>query len=78
MSFDKNDLKELEDFFDDRYVMQSDCNDKQALVNQKFADDDKRIEFVTNKIKLWDKLLWTIASTGIGALIAEIITLIRG
>ena len=78
MAFDNHDLKELADYFDDRYVMQSDCNEKQANMDKKFANDDKRIDLLIDKTKTWDKLLWVIASTGIGALIAELINLIKG
>lgn len=77
-SFNADQLKELENFFDDRYVMQSDCNERQQGIDKKFANDDKRIDILINKTKTWDKLLWAIASTGIGALIAEIINLIKG
>lgn len=37
-------LKEIQDALDERYVLQSDCNDKQEKVNAKFANDDKRID----------------------------------
>lgn len=43
-------LKELQDIFDDRYVMQKDCNDTVSETNKKI--DDVRIEFAEIKTKL--------------------------
>lgn len=40
------DITELKKVFDDRYVMQADCNEKQEAINQKFANDDKRIDLI--------------------------------
>lgn len=41
-----DDITELKKVFDDRYVLQSDCNEKQEQVNKKFANDDKRIDLI--------------------------------
>ena len=38
------DIQMLKNEFDDRYVLQSDCNEVQENVNKKFANDDKRID----------------------------------
>jgi hypothetical protein len=40
------DITELKRVFDDRYVKQSDCNDTQEKINNKFANDDKRIDLI--------------------------------
>lgn len=69
-------IHQLEGHFDDRYVLQSDCNEKQENVNKKFANDDKRIELLVQRAKTWDKLLKIITSASVGALIAEIANLI--
>ena len=74
--FTNEDIQELKVIFDDRYVLQTDCNDKQESVNQKFANDDKRIDLVIAKINIWEKLLWAIASASIGALVVSIIELV--
>ena len=74
--FTNDDIQELKVIFDDRYVLQTDCNDKQESVNQKFANDDKRIDLVIAKINIWEKLLWAIASSSIGALVVSIFELI--
>lgn len=46
MALDHNDIMELKKVFDDRYVLQSDCNEKQETVNKKLANDDKRIDLI--------------------------------
>ena len=43
---DYNELMEIQKYFDDRYVLQSDCNEKQSEVSKKFANDDKRIDLI--------------------------------
>ena len=44
MAITHEDITELKKVFDDRYVLQSDCNETQEGINKKFANDDKRIE----------------------------------
>lgn len=73
---DKNDILELQSILDDRYVLQSDCNEKQVEVSKKFADDDKRIDKLIDRLNLWNKLLWSIASASIGALVVSFLELI--
>lgn len=41
------DITELKKVFDERYVLQSDCNEKQEQVSKKFANDDKRLELIS-------------------------------
>lgn len=73
---------EIEDYellakrFDERYVRKGDCNERQESVNNRFANDDKRIEKLIDRLNLWDKLLWVIASASIGALVLEFFGLI--
>ena len=50
MALDHNDIMELKRVFDDRYVLQSDCNEKQENINKKFANDDKRIDLMLAEI----------------------------
>lgn len=76
MAIDKADILELQDILDDRYVLQSDCNDKQTALNSKLANDDKRIEKLIDKFETWGKLLWVIASASIGALVVAFFELI--
>lgn len=76
MSVTHEDIQELKNVFDDRYVLQSDCNDKQESVNKKLANDDKRIDILLDKFGTVGKLLWVIASSVIGALVLELLGLI--
>lgn len=76
VALEKEDIIEIENILDDRYVLQSDCNDKQIKVNAKLANDDKRIDKLIDRMELWNKLLWAIASSSIGALVVAFIELI--
>ena len=76
MAIDHEDITELKKVFDDRYVMLADCNERQEQVNKKFANDDKRIDKLFDKLAVWDKLLWAIASASIGALVVAFLELI--
>lgn len=40
------DIQELKKVFDDRYVLRADCDQRQASINGKFANDDKRIDLL--------------------------------
>jgi hypothetical protein len=51
MPLDHNDITELKKVFDDRYVLQSECNEKQENINKKLANDDKRIDLMLAEIK---------------------------
>lgn len=76
MAIDHEDITELKKVFDDRYVMQADCSERQENINKNFAEDDKRIEKLIDKLAVWDKLLWVIASASVGALVAAFLELI--
>ena len=72
----RDDFNEIKKELDDRYVLQSDCNDKQEAVNKKLANDDKRIDKLLDRFDTVSKLLWVIASSVIGALVLELLGLI--
>lgn len=76
VALNHEDFNEIKRVLDDRYVLQSDCNEKQENVNKKFANDDKRIDKLIDRMDLWSKLLWVIASASIGALVLEFFGLI--
>jgi hypothetical protein len=61
---------------DNRYVHIEDCNEKQENINNKLANDDKRIDLLIAKFNILEKLLWAIASASIGALVTSILELI--
>ncbi len=44
MAITHEDVQELKKVFDDRYVLQADCDTTQQKFNNKFANDDKRID----------------------------------
>lgn len=62
--------------YDEKYVSQNDCDDIQRSTAKKFANDDKRIELLSHRINIWNKLLWTIATTSVGALVTSFLQLI--
>ena len=76
MPLTREDFTEIKNELDDRYVLQSESNDKQESVNKKFANDDKRIDKLIDRMNLWDKLLWALASSSIGALVVSFLELI--
>lgn len=44
MAITHEDMQEIKKVLDDRYVLQSDCDSTQQSMNNKFANDDKRID----------------------------------
>lgn len=76
MAIEHEDIMELKRVFDDRYVLQHDCNDTQERINKKLANDDKRIEVMLNDFKVIKWLITTVAATGIGTLVAAILQLV--
>lgn len=76
MAITHEDMKEIKNELDERYVQQVDCDDIQRETNKKFANDDKRIDLLSHRINVWNKLLWTIATTSIGALVTSVLQLI--
>lgn len=71
MAVSHEDITELKKVFDDRYVKIDTCNEKQEVVNKKFANDDKRIEILIRQQKVNNWLTAAIAS-GIIALVLKI------
>lgn len=76
MALEHDDITELKKVFDDRYVLQSDCNEKQEKVNKKFSNDDKRIELISHDFDVIKKLMWAVATSSIGALVVAVFELI--
>ena len=68
--------QQLQTHFDERYVMQTDCSNRQEEMNKRFANDDKRIDLMLQKWNIIEKLLWAVATTTIGILAASIFSLI--
>lgn len=76
MAITHEDIQELKSVFDDRYVLQTTCDETQEKMNKKFANDDKRIELLSHRMNVWNKLLWTIATTSVGAFVTALLQLI--
>ena len=76
MAVNHEDIQELKKVFDDRYVLQSDCDATQQKINSKFANDDKRIDILAHDFMIVKKLAWIIATSVIGILITSICNLI--
>lgn len=76
MAITHEDITELKSVFDDRYVLQSDCSEKQESVNKKFAKDDKRIEIISHDFGVIKKLMWAVATASIGSLVVAFFELI--
>lgn len=76
VSLNHDDFTEIKRVLDDRYVLQSDCNDRQENVNKKFAKDDKRIEIISHDFAVIKKLMWAVASASIGSLVVAFFELI--
>lgn len=70
------DMNAIKAELDDRYVTQSDCNERQEAYNNKFAKDDKRIEIMIHDFKAIKWLITTIAASSIGALVVAVFNLI--
>ena len=68
--------KEILNEADERYVKIESCTEKQEAVNKKFANDDKRIDKLIDRMEIWNRLFWVIASSSIGALIVSLAELI--
>ena len=71
MPITHEDITELKKVFDDRYVLQSDCDITQQKINSKFANDDKRIELLIHQQAINNWLTGAIAS-GIIALLIKV------
>ena len=65
------DITELKKVFDDRYVLQTDCDNTQRQINSKFANDDKRIELLIHQQAINNWLTGAISS-GIIALLINV------
>lgn len=71
MAVNHEDIQELKKVFDDRYVLQSDCDEVQKEMNKKFSNDDKRIELLIHQQTINNWLTGAIAS-GIIALLIKV------
>ena len=71
----REDLDIIKTELDERYVLQSDCNEKQERVNSKFANDDKRIDLIIQNQANSDKKM-TLNNWLTTAILGAIITFV--
>lgn len=76
MALSMEDMERIKNELDDRYVMQSDCSDKQETVNKKLADDDKQIALILQDFNTIKNLIKVVATASIGSLITALFELI--
>ena len=55
MSVNHEDIQELKKVLDDRYVLQSDCDATQQNINNKLANNDKRIDLILLRQEIGNK-----------------------
>lgn len=53
------------------FVLSDNCDEIRRSTAKKLANDDKRIEKIIDRINVWNKLLWIIASSSVGALVTS-------
>ena len=64
--------KDVFDKADHKYVHISDCIERQESVNNKFANNDKQIEFISRDFGIIKKLMWAIATATVGSLVTAL------
>lgn len=71
MAISHEDITELKKVFDDRYVLQSDCDAVQTEMNKRFSKDDKKLAVLDLKMNacLW---LMGIIASGLIALVIRV------
>lgn len=70
MALTHEDIQTLKAEFDDRYVLQSDCDNVQKNMNDKFSKDDKKLAVLDLKMTACLWLVGLIAS-GLVALVIK-------
>ena len=70
MAVTHEDITELKKVFDDRYVLQSDCDNVQKNMNDKISRDDKKLAVLDLKMTACLWLMGLIAS-GLVALVIK-------
>ena len=79
MAITHEDIQEIKRVLDDRYVLQSDCNEVQEAFNSKLANDDKRIDRILllqeNNLRAVKKNNW-LTTAVLGVIISAVIGMI--
>lgn len=64
--------KELEEYFDERYVRKDDCTERQAVIDTRFANNATRNAIVAHDVAAIKKVLWFVA----GAIVSEVVVML--
>lgn len=75
MAVDKNDIQELTEHFDVRYVTQKECEERKDDINKRFAEDDKRIALVDHRLRVIETVAKIIATAVISQLVLSVFSL---
>ena len=63
---------------DERYVQKDNCRSNVNTMQGNIGKFDTRIAVFEEKIKLWEKLFWTVAGASLGQLGVSILNLLKG
>lgn len=77
MPLSHEDFTEIKKVMDDRYVLQSECTDRQKTINTKLSNDDKRIELVMHDFATIKKLIWIVATSAIGQVVLDVMNIMQ-
>lgn len=76
MAIQLEDLEDIIQHLDDRYVMKTDCNDNQKKINESLSGVKTKIDLFEQKWNILEKLIWAIATATIGTLVTTTLSLI--
>lgn len=68
--------QQLQTHFDERYVLQNDCNQRQKVLTDEQNKMETQIQLMLQKWNIIEKLLWAVVTTTVGILVSSIINLI--
>lgn len=68
--------QQLQTHFDERYVLQNDCTQRQKLITEAQNKMETQIQLMLQKWNIIEKLLWAVVTTTVGILVSSIISLI--
>ena len=68
--------QQLQTHFDERYVLQNDCTQRQKLITEAQNKMETQIQLMLQKWNIIEKLLWAVVTTTVGILVSSIVNLI--
>lgn len=76
MSVSVEDLEVIEKHLDNRYVMQSDCNETKSEINLSISKQRTKLEIATHDLSAIKKGIWLVATASIGSLVTALFELL--